>query len=220
MATAFGGNMRNVKTLVFVSLLLSACSSTGIKRVSVEESPSKPSWVNEEHLSWEEGDKVYFKAKNTVRGDQRLNGCYVIASNDNRETMLRGIADEMKGATDEAQTDISEAAEIVLGKVRSGEWNGRFYGFRDESQYFERYQIRDTESKQVTERIDCYTLSVVSKTDYARTKSEVANKIVAIDPKIKEAITKKQVNFFENRKPTSLNTKPGLSESAKPVEAE
>lgn len=191
--------------LLAAAIFLAACAGNGVKKVVVDESPNKSSWVDDERISWEDGDKLFFKSKQTVRGDQRLNGCYTLASHDNREVMIRQIAETMKGATDEAQSDISENAELILGKVRSGEWAGKLYGFKDEGQFFERYQIRDLESRNVTERIDCYTLSSMSKSDYTRTKNEIVNKIQAIDPKIKSAIVNKQVQFFEpeSRSPAS-----------------
>lgn len=195
--------MKNAKMFVFVCLLLPACAGSDVKKVAVDTPHNRPVWVDDSKVSFEKDDKIYFKAKQTVRGDQRVNGCHVIASHDNREALLRGIADQMRGATDEAQTEISESAELFLGKVRSGEWTGKIYGFHDEEQYFERYQIRDELTKSVTERIDCYTLSSVSKADYLKTKNEVLNKVIAINPKIKEAIAKRQEDFFKGPKPAS-----------------
>jgi hypothetical protein len=191
---------------IIATVTLSACSSTGVKRVVVDSSPDKRDWVGMSRLSFEKDDRIYFRSKQTVLGNQRVNGCYTLAGHDSREAMLRSIVDDMKGATDEAQTDLSESAELILGKVRSGKWEGRIYGFKDDEQYFERYQIRDASTGEKTERIDCYTLSYVSKADYNRTKQEIVNKVVAVDPRIREAITRKQVNFFSNesQSPTSV----------------
>lgn len=196
--------MKNRTLMLAIGLALSACSGSGIKRVVIEESKTRPNWVDDERLSYEQDDRIWFKSRDTVRGDQRLNACFLLAANDNREAMLRAIVDGMRGATDEAQADISENAELVLGKVRSGEWSGKIYGFRDEGQFFQRVQIRDEASGSVTERLDCFVLSSIGKSDYAKTRAEVMNRIVAIDPKIKEAIGNKQADFFkEGRKPSS-----------------
>ena len=195
--------MRNKILLAIVGLALSACSGSGVKKIVIDATPDRPAWVDKNALSWEEDGKIYFKAQQTVRGDQRVNGCFVVASHDAREAMLRGIAEEMKGATQEAQTDLSEQAELILGKVRSGEWQGKLYGFTDTERFFERYQLRDMATGQATERIDCATLAYVSKADFNRTKQEVLNRIVAVDPRVKEAIVKKQVDFFQDRGPAS-----------------
>lgn len=195
--------MRNVKYGILV-LLLSSCAGTGVKKVVIDESHNRPSWVDDDRLSWEKDGRVWFKTKQTVRGDQRLNGCYVLASNDNRETMLRSMMDGLRGETNEAQDTINENGEIVLGKVRANEWSGRIYGFSDNEHYFQRIQIRDELTKTITERIDCYVLSSIGEGDYARTKSEVVNQMAAIDPRVKEAIVNKEANFFKpknNEKP-------------------
>lgn len=205
--------MKYINLMLFV--LLSSCSGTEVKRVTVDESSSRPSWVDDSRLSWEKDGKIYFKSKESVRGNQRLNGCYILAGNDNRETMLREIAEEMKGATDEAEQDISEEAEIVLAKVRSGKWEGKIYGFHDESQFFQRYQIRDEMTKDVTERIDCYSLSSVSKANLIRIKNEIMNKVATVDPRIKEAIVQKQADFFsKGPSPASVKESKAKPESA------
>jgi hypothetical protein len=181
--------------------VLGACSSSGPKRVTIESSLDKPSWIESNKLSWEKDGFVFYRSQQTVRGDQRVNGCYDLAALDAREHLLKGMADEMKGAIDNAQTDISENAELILGKVRSGKWEGRILGMQDEERYFERYQIRDEQAHEKIERIDCHVLSKISKADYNQTKQSVVNKMVAVDPRIKEAITKKQVDFFTESKP-------------------
>jgi hypothetical protein len=196
-----------MKVISLVSLVgiivFSGCSSPGMKKLIIDSSGDKPDWVKTGKLSWEKDNLIYFKSKQTVRADQRVNGCYVVASNDNKELMLQGIASDMKGATDEAQTDLNENAELILGKVRSGKWEGKLYGFKDDEQYFERYQIKDEATGEKSERVDCYVLSLVNKKDYNKTKQEIVNKVVAVDPRIREAITKKQVDFFSDKKAVS-----------------
>lgn len=203
-----------MKKIIIAFLFLSACSSTGPKRVTIDSSGDKPKWVEDNKTTWTDGDTVFFKSKNTVRGDQRENGCRDLASMDNREELLKGMASELKTAIDNAQTDISENAELVLGKVRSGKWEGRIVGLRDDQSWFERYQIRDDSTAEKTERIDCYILSKISKHDYAETKRAVVNKIVAVDPRLKEAITQKQIRFFSEKAQAADSREPSASKSA------
>lgn len=156
---------------------------------------SPPDWVEEMRLTWEKGDKVMFRSVHTVRGDERVNGCFDLAKLDARETLLTEMATDIKGSLDNAQQSLNENAEMVLGKVRSGEFKGRIQGMRHLEQYFERYRIG------TDERIDCHVLSEITKTDYAELKRKVVNRIEEVDPRLKDAITKKQVEFFESRTP-------------------
>lgn len=209
---------------VLVLMGLCSCSGTGVKKVVIDESKNEPDWVSEERLSWEDDGRYFFKAQQTVRGDQRLNGCYTLASHDNRENLIRQQVESMRGQTNEAQADISENAELLLGKVRSGEWSGKIYGFKDEGYYFQRMQIRDEMAKTVTERIDCYTLSSISKADYEKSRSEIMNKILHIDQRIKDAIHEREAEFFREeskveqpvREP-EVKAEPIQAEPAKPV---
>jgi len=176
--------------------LLIGCAHSGTKKVTIDKSESTPDWVSDPKISYEKADKVFFIAKEEVRGDERLGGCYDLASLLNRENLLRSIADEVKGAIDNAQTSISENAENVLGKVRSGKWEGKIIGFRDVEKAFERYQLINSADGSNVERISCALLSEIKKSDYQETKRSVINKIVSVDPKLKEAITNKQIQFF------------------------
>ena len=157
-----------------------------------EDSP--PDWVRSLRQTWEKDGKVLVKTTHTVKGDERVNGCFDLAKLDAKENLLSEIANDVKGSIDNAQQSISENAEVVLGKVRSGEFEGKVTGLRFSEQYYERYSIGETE------RIDCHTLGELSKTDYDQIKRAVINKVVAVDPRLKEAITKKQIDFFD-RKP-------------------
>ena len=94
-------------------------------------------------------------------------------------------------------------ARLVSLLLPSGKWEGTIYGFKVTEQYFERYLINGVE------RIDCYILTELTKQDYDKTKRSVVDKIVPEDPRIKEDIAKKQIDFFseESRKPSSGKTK-------------
>ena len=176
--------------------LLSACSTSGPKREFVDSSTHKdnaPSWVLNTKVTWEDGSKIMLKSSHTVRGDERAAGCYDLAKLDANESLLSELANDVKGRIDNASQSISENAETILGKVRKGEYEGRVTGLRFTDQYFERYRIGEVE------RIDCYTLAEITKQDYAQMKRVVVDKIVAVDPRIKEAVTQGQINFFADK---------------------
>lgn len=180
--------------IIATTCLFVGCASKG--KVILDSSPNRPSWVGTNTMTWQEDGKLFLKAIHTVRGNERLNGCYDLAKLDAKEQLLGEIANDVKGSLDNAQESISEQAEVVLTKVRSSEYEGQISGLRFSEQYFERYQIGDNE------RIDCHVLSEMTTADYNKTKQAVVNKVVAVDPRIKEAIAKKNINFF-NRAPAS-----------------
>jgi hypothetical protein len=186
-----------IQLLVAMGLvvMVTACSHTvATKKNLIDSSGSKPSWASSQKTAWEEGDVIYFKSRVSLKGNERENAGYVIASNDNRENLLRSISDQIKGATDEAEMSLSENSEIVLGKVRSGRWEGTIYGLRKTEQYSERFEY--CKGSDCTQRLDCYVLSSISRADYNKTKDGLLNQIIAMDPRIKDAIIRKQAAFF------------------------
>ena len=192
-----------------VGLALTGCSTTPTQqgRIFLDSSSHKdnpPDWVTATKNIWEKGGKVYVKATHSVMGTDRVNGCYDLARLDGTEAVVTEIKNDIRGSIDNAQQSISEQAEEVLGKVRSSEFSGSVSGMRFSESYFERYRINDTE------RIDCHTLAEISQSDYNKLKQQVLNKVQAVDPKLRAVITKKQIDFFsekknqeEIRKPTS-----------------
>ncbi len=186
-------------------LLVAGCTSTppSMKRVwldSSTHSESSPSWVAGTKIIWEESGKVLIRSTQTVRGDERVNGCYDLAKLDAKEAILTELASEVRGSLDNAQQSINENAEVVLGKVRSGEFSGRITGLRHSEQYFERYRIGDVE------RVDCHVLSEMSRQEYDKVKTSVLNQLQKVDADLRKAITKKQINFFE--KPPEKKAEP------------
>ncbi len=185
-----------MKNLTYLIVILSfvACASLDLQKRrfldSTSHDDSPPDWVKEAKITWESKEKVFIRATHSVKGNERINGCFDLAKLDSKENILSEISNEVKGSIDNAQQSISEDAEVVLGKVRASEFHGRILGLRFTDQYFERYLIGEIE------RIDCHTLSEIKRTDYDRIKKEVIDRVVAADPKIKEAITKKQIEFF------------------------
>jgi hypothetical protein len=201
--------------LAFTTLILISCSSTppGQKRVWLDSSTHKdsaPGWVDGLKIIWEESGKVMIRSTQTVRGDERVNGCYDLAKLDAKEAILTELASEVRGSLDNAQQSINENAEVVLGKVRTGEYQGRITGLRHSEQYFERYRIGDVE------RVDCHVLSEMSRQDYDKVKRSVLDQLQKVDAKLREAITKKQINFFE--KPPERAAEPVAAPAAESSE--
>ena len=190
------------KLLLFTMALISACSTLVMEKRrfldSTTHEDSAPSWVTAGKTAWEEKGKVLLKASHSIRGDERVNGCFDLAHLDAKEALLTEIADDVKGSIDNAQQSINENAESILGKVRTNEFSGRITGLRFTEQYFERYRIGETE------RVDCHVLSEIKESDYNRVKNLVVNKIAEVDPRIKEAISKKQIDFFKKETPAEV----------------
>jgi hypothetical protein len=179
--------------------LFSSCASTSARmgRVFLDSSTHSddpPDWARDTKLVWERDGKIILRGSHTVRGDERVNGCYDLVKLDVKETILTEIATTLKGSLDNAQQSMSENAEVVLGKVRSGEYDGQLVGLRFTEEYFERYAVSGVE------RVDCHILGEIKQADYDRVKRAVVDKVVAVDPRLKEAITQKQVDFFDKSK--------------------
>jgi hypothetical protein len=178
----------------FLSIVIACSSTPGVKRVWIDSSShtdDPPSWVEGLKIIWEKDAKVYIRSTQTIRGDERVNGCYDLAKLDAKEAILTELASEVRGSLDNAQQSINENAEVVLGKVRSGEFQGRITGLRHSEQYFERYKVGDVE------RIDCHVLSEMTREDYDKVKRSVLDRLQKVDARLREAITKKQINFFD-----------------------
>lgn len=191
---------------------LVGCSSTKYKKVEVEASKEKPDWVERSELFWEDDGHIYFKAHQSVPSNSRLSGCYSLASLDNRERLLTGISNDVSGAIDNAEQELSESVEVVLGKVRSSSYKGKVYGFSDVEQFYSRYDVIKGENDS-SQRLDCFTLSKISKEDYNKTKREVVDAVAKVDAKLRDAIRQKQINFFESqmtnvRAPSSTEESP------------
>lgn len=150
--------------------------------------------TDSDEVKSQEKDKKYFiRSSHTVRGDERVNGCYDLARLDAKELLLSELANEVRGRIDNAQQSISENAEAILGKVRSGEFEGRITGLRFTEQYFERYLVGGME------RIDCHVLGAINENDYNQVKRNVVHKIADVDPRLKQAITRGQIDFFTKK---------------------
>jgi hypothetical protein len=198
MKTLFG-----VSSFLTLAWFFSACATRSpMGRIFLDSSThedSAPDWARQTRLIWEKDGKIFLRGFHTVRGDERVNGCYDLVKLDVKETILSEIANNVKGSLDNAQQSISENAEGVLGKVRSGEFEGQIQGLRFTDEYFERYAVAGVE------RVDCHIFAEMKQVDYERVKKAVIEKVVAVDPRLKEAITKKQVQFFHKENESSAD---------------
>lgn len=184
-----------MKKSVLLFLFASACASPSRKVVD-QDHMAKPEWVQSPKVSWVEGDQVMFRSQYTIRGDERLNGCYQLVKLDSKETLLREISEDIRGQIDNAQQGISENTELVLSQVRTAEFSGKVTGMKFVEQFDERYVTNGVE------RIDCFVLSGISKLDYDKVKRRILYKIADTDPDVKKAISKRAVKFFSDESKT------------------
>lgn len=168
---------------------VASCSTTGSKVVT-DSSGDKPSWAKSSKISWEENNKVFIRGTSTVRGNERVDACYDLAKLDAKEALVSEIQSDIKGVLDNSIQSISENAEVVLGKSRTSEFEGKIMGQRFSERYFERAIVSDNE------RVECQLLSEISQKDYDRMKRLIVDKVQEVDPKIKEAIKQKHIDFF------------------------
>ena len=182
-----------MKFLVFLSIVLMYGCSSAPKRVVLDtSSPDKPDWVGDVRISWNKDKRIHFKGDYTVRGNQRANACIDLAKLNVKESLITEIQEELKGAVDNASDSIREDAEIILNKSRTAQYSGSISGLRFTSRYWEKYALPTDEQK-----ISCHVLGSISESDYKKTKRNVVNKITRANPKLKAAVTKKQIDFFK-----------------------
>ncbi len=190
------------KYLLIGILFLTACATD--QRLLIENgSVKKPDWVESTKISWTEGDQVFFKSQYTIRNDERLNACFQLAKLESKETLLREIAEDLRGQIDNAQQGISENTELILSQVRSSEYSGKVIGMKFLEQYHERYVSSGVE------RSDCYVMAGIRKADYDQIKRQVLYKIVDADPDLKRVIKDRAIQFFNNDKPNNSDKERG-----------
>ena len=192
-----------------LALFLVSCSTTMTKSKVILDSSSstKPKWANSSKITWEKKGMVYLKATHTVQGNERANGCLDLAKLDAKENLISEIQNEVRGSLDNAQHSISEGAEIILGKARSAEFGGKISGLRFTESYWEKYQIG-----QIDQKLTCHVLAQIKMRDYTQTKRAVVNKVMKADPRLREAVAKKQINFFNPSKPSKPSKQPASTD--------
>ena len=181
------------KLLMLFAVVLWGCSSAPKKVILDSSSPDKPDWVESSKMAWEENKRHFFRGEYTVRGNERASACIDLAKLNVKEQLITEIQEELKGATENASDSIREDAEILLNKSRSSQYRGQISGLRFRSSYWEKYALVTQEQK-----ISCFVLGSVGNADYMRTKRNIVNKITRANPRLKEAVTNKQIKFFEN----------------------
>ena len=189
---------------ILVCLLSTACSTTGKKtRIYLDSSThadNPPAWVNSTKVRSVASDSngaFQFRATHSVRGDERISACYDLAKLNLSENLILEISNDIKGRIDNAMPSLSENAEVILGKVRSSEFKATVQGLTVDEEYFERYLVNDTE------RVDCHVLGIISTSDYNKLKQKLVNHVETADPRIKDAVTKNMINFFDSEKSIS-----------------
>lgn len=205
------------------SMLLGACATTPtlkMQKIVIDNSArggELPKWVGDPKTSWEQDDNVFFKSLYSVKGNQRLNGCYDLAKLEMSETVLENIKHEIKGEIALANEGIAEEADPLITKSISKTFNGNIRGLKQIEQAYERYLVHESE------RIDCYLLSTMSKQDYNKLKNNSLDQVISVSDEVAKAIRQKQTNFFKSNSPTSQPEQLGpqsTNESASPKSAE
>lgn len=182
-----------IRLLATAILALTGCSTPAeLKKIVLDESPgSAPAWVTDSKTAWEADGILNVRATQQIRGNERLSGCYDLARLNAKTLIVTEIQEEIRGLLTTHEASISENAEIVLSKSRSAEFNARAQGVRSVGEHFVRYRIGEEE------RIDCHVLSNISKDDYNRLKRAILYKVEEADPKLKEQIRQKHIDFFK-----------------------
>jgi hypothetical protein len=195
-----------MKKSLVLSVFLVGCATSNHPRTVVDEgAANKPGWVANTKVSWVEADQVAFRAQYTVRGDERLNGCFQLARLDAKEALLREIAEDLRGQIDFAQEGLSESAELALTQVRSSEYSGKVIGMRFNEQFSERYVTNGVE------RIDCFVLAAIKKIDYDQVKRQILYKVSEADPDVKKAIKARAIKFFSDEKKADVKPAPAVT---------
>jgi hypothetical protein len=200
--------MKTKIVVIFMSVLfLANCSSTsslsGPTRKVIDSSArgeEAPKWVNTSKLSWEEGNAFYFKGFTSFRGNERVSSCFEVSKLEAKKNLLSEIKESIKSILDISTQSASEDQEQLYSQAVSSTLEGEIRGLRFMEQYFERYLIEDRE------RVDCFVMGAIEGKDYQDLKRRVLHKLEAADPRIKEALMKKQTDFFST---TQAQTKEG-----------
>ncbi len=166
----------NIKIMIAAGLVFSGCTSNQLKnnqeirKLVIENSQAGdtlPDWVHSAKVSWDDQDTYYLKSMHSIRGDQRVNGCFDLAKLGAKENLSNEILSTVKGEVVTATTGLSEEENEALTRSVITNYSNNIRGLRVNEQAYERYLINDTE------RIDCYILFSVKKTDFKRMKNAI-----------------------------------------------
>jgi hypothetical protein len=126
-----------------------------------------------------------------IRGNERLSACFDLARLNARSELVSEIQANIKGVLDTHEATLSENAEIILSKSRTEEFGGKISGLRFVEDYSVRYRIGEDE------RVTCHVLAEIAKDDYTRLKRLILTKVEEADPRLKEQIVNKAIDFFK-----------------------
>lgn len=117
-----------------------------------------------------------------------------------KETLLSEIKEDVVGETLLANEGISENADPLITKSIRTSIAGNIKGLRVNETAFERYVTNDIE------RLDCFVLGSMTKSEYARLKQMVTNNLVSVSSEVAKAVQQRQADFFDkSRKPATEN---------------
>jgi|GEM_PF-3328404 len=188
------------RTLLILTLGCLGCTS----RQLVNEQPGRiildnslrgeelPEWTRSTKTSWEENGELVSRTSYTVRGNQKVNGCFDLAKLESKEQLLSQLKEEVSGEINLASEGVSEDFDPLITKSLRTSMAGKIQGLRIKEQAFERYMVNSIE------RIDCFVLSSMKSSDYSNLKSSILQNLVFVDDKVKQAVRERQKKFFKN----------------------
>lgn len=158
---------------------------------STFHSESRPGWTTSTKAAWEEDGLIKYRGFQSIKGNERLNGCYDLARLNTKQSVASELDNDISGKIHAAGQSISENAELIVGKAIADVFGSQVRGLRFTNEYFERYMVANVE------RIDCYVIGELSIMDYNILKRNVVDKVLAIDERIREAVAQQQIKFFQ-----------------------
>ncbi len=212
--------MKNTNKYVLTglaSILMAACSSNstkegtglnGTSRVLLDNSmkgKEMPDWTQTTKVSWQDGDAYIFKGVYTVRGDQRVNGCYDLSTMEIQQRILSDIENSLRIEMNLANEGISENTDAMITKSIQSNMAGKIRGLRITDHAFERYRVLNNE------RVDCFVLGQMKSTDYQTLRSSVLSQMTSASPEVAAIVRKRQADFFKDKNSDSVSTKEAIS---------
>lgn len=176
--------------LIISILSLGACAShetREAKTIIEASSPSIPDWVRDSRTQWDESSLIYVKSQYTIRSNQRVNSCFDLAKIETSEIIARQIAQEIRGELYNLSNSSSEDEQEALTKAIRLSFEGQLSGLKLISQYFERYEVKDTE------RLTCYTLHTIEP----KNLKQIRKRSIQIGEEVRKALSEKQREFVD-----------------------
>ena len=188
-------------TLTLISgVYIQGCASTAPKPekqiLDTANIGSVPSWVQDTKSSWiGENGSHKFKAFYSIKGDERINACYVLAKLNVREEITSEIWSDFKSAVSHSTQGISESMEDIFIQSRNNDTKGNVRGLRFTDTFHQRYLVNGVE------RIDCYVLSDISDADYRQMRAHLLSPVVQASPELRKAVEEQHMELFRPSKP-------------------